>query len=635
MVIGNTRYHDAPLKNPVNDAKAIAAELQQTGFKVALLLDAGRAQMTTAIQTFGGDLAKSKGVGLFYYAGHGAQLAWRNYLIPIDAVIEKIDDLREKTVDLNSLLQGLIKASNAMNVIILDACRDNPFGTRLPTEQKGLSQFDAPPGSLLAYATSPGNTAGDGEGTNGLYTENLLKELKAPEAKIEDVFKRVRLSVRRRSQGQQIPWESTSLEDDFYFLPPSQIRKLSEAELERQFNEELAVWEGIKDAETPDPYENYLQKYPSGKFSELAQFELDRVLAQRERAVALAKAKVAIAEPNPPTEKPAAKAIMTPRANPPPNMTPPSQNPFSKGTGKANTGYRVRDNYEYVVTDTLTKLELRKSVNTVSAAFRSRVIYNNGQFIKDRLGNLIKEGNGIEYTDPQLYAAEYSVGKKWTTRYRGVAINGQRWEIEIDVKVSTRELITVPAGTFDAFKVECHGFNSSGLSIHFTYWIAPEQVRWPVKMLSENRNRYNNLVTGEQFELTSFLQRSDAPQPQRQWKGTYNAGPVLVANSKSPEPYTRQITMVTRGQLATVIFENKNLREYMFGPINDNGEITLSGRGNFLNEPSRSWRLQFSGRIDGEIFQANGAILLNDGKTKARDCTMSLNLFIQPVASAN
>ena len=93
--------------------------------------------------------------------------------------------------------------------------------------------------------------------------------------------------------------------------------------------------------------------------------------------------------------------------------------------------------------------------------------------------------------------------------------------------------------------------------------------------------------------------------------------------------------MVTRGQLATVIFENKNLREYMFGPINDNGEITLSGRGNFLNEPSRSWRLQFSGRIDGEIFQANGAILLNDGKTKARDCTMSLNLFIQPVASAN
>ena len=118
--------------------------------------------------------------------------------------------------DLNVLLQGLTRANNPMNVVILDACRDSPFGRRVPVEQKGLSQFDAPPGSLLAYATSPGNVASDGEGANGLYTENLLRELKVPEAKIEDVFKRVRLNVRRRSNGQQIPWESTSLEEDFY-----------------------------------------------------------------------------------------------------------------------------------------------------------------------------------------------------------------------------------------------------------------------------------------------------------------------------------------------------------------------------------------------------------------------------------
>ena len=237
LLIGNTKYADSPLKNPANDAKALGVELQKFGFKVDTVLDASRTQMANAIQGFSTALAKAKGVGLFYYAGHGAQLAWRNYLIPVDAEIDRLEDMRDKTVELNSVLQGLVKAANPMNVIILDACRDNPFGSKVPTEQKGLSQFDAPPGSLLAYATSPGNTAADGDGVNGLYTENLLRELNSPAAKIEDVFKRVRLGVRRRSEGRQIPWESTSLEEDFYFMPPKQVRKLSEEELEKQFEE--------------------------------------------------------------------------------------------------------------------------------------------------------------------------------------------------------------------------------------------------------------------------------------------------------------------------------------------------------------------------------------------------------------
>lgn len=290
LVIGNTRYRDAPLKNPVNDAKAIAGELQQTGFRVNLQLDAGRSQMSGAIQSFTDELAKTKGVGLFYYAGHGAQLAWRNYLIPVDAEIEKLEDMRERTVELAALLQGLHKASNPMNVIILDACRDNPFGTRVPTESRGLSQFDAPPGSLLAYATAPGNTAGDGNGANGLYTENLLREIRVPDAKIEDVFKRVRLAVRRRSEGQQIPWESTSLEDDFYFVPPKQQKALTEEEQEKLFEAELELWEKIKASKDPVPIEEYLRKYPSGKFCELAQFRLNRLISQRESAIRVAAA---------------------------------------------------------------------------------------------------------------------------------------------------------------------------------------------------------------------------------------------------------------------------------------------------------------------------------------------------------
>jgi uncharacterized caspase-like protein len=217
LVVGNAKYRDAPLKNPINDAQSITNELQKVGFKVTTQLDVGRTALVSAIEKFSAELAKSKGVGMFYYAGHGAQLGWRNYLIPVDAEIDKLEDMKTKTVDLSSLLGGISKAANPMNVIILDACRDNPFGKKLPTEQKGLSQFDAPPNSLLCYATAPGNVASDGGGTNGLFTENLLREMRNPEAKIEDVFKRVRLKVRLASKGQQIPWESTSLEEDFYF----------------------------------------------------------------------------------------------------------------------------------------------------------------------------------------------------------------------------------------------------------------------------------------------------------------------------------------------------------------------------------------------------------------------------------
>jgi len=174
--------------------------------------------MLTAINAYVRMLAQSQAIGLFYFSGHGTQLAWRNYLLPVDAEIRKPDDIPARGVDLNALMQGLGRASSPMNIVILDACRDNPFGRSLPGEQKGLSQFDAPPGSLLAYATSPGNTASDGSGVNGLYTEHLLHEISAPDTRIEDVFKRVRLAVRRRSNGQQISWESTSLEEDFYLL---------------------------------------------------------------------------------------------------------------------------------------------------------------------------------------------------------------------------------------------------------------------------------------------------------------------------------------------------------------------------------------------------------------------------------
>jgi len=246
LVVGNGKYKDAPeLKNAPNDAKAIGETLKAAGFEVTLKLDTGREDLIGAIREYVHAMESRKCVGLFYFAGHGLQLAWRNYLLPVDGSIDKIDDVPKQSVDTARLMEGLTKAANPMNVIILDACRENPFGSLKGVDHKGLSQMDAPSTTLLAYATSPGNVASDGEGANGLYTENLLREMRIPAAKIEDVFKRVRLGVRKKSGGAQIPWESTSLEEDFYFLPPKEL-KPSEADAERKFKEEEALWAKIQ-----------------------------------------------------------------------------------------------------------------------------------------------------------------------------------------------------------------------------------------------------------------------------------------------------------------------------------------------------------------------------------------------------
>jgi uncharacterized caspase-like protein len=224
---------------------------------------------------------------VFYFAGHAMQLDWRNYLLPTDIKIRSAQDVTTQAVDLNDLLLQLAQASGATggssNIVILDACRDNPFGKTVNTT-KGLTQIDAPTGTLLAYSTAPGNVAQDaGMGSNGLYTENLLKEMKVDGAKIEEVLKRVRLSVRLQSNGQQVPWESTSLEEDFYFKPPRAITKLSREEAEAQFDQELSAWSIARAAPKVATLEEFMRKYPNGKFSELAQYRLDALLAEQKK----------------------------------------------------------------------------------------------------------------------------------------------------------------------------------------------------------------------------------------------------------------------------------------------------------------------------------------------------------------
>lgn len=306
LVIGNSTYKEAPLRNPVNDARAMAASLKARGFEVIIRENASKQQMESAIADFGEKLSEGS-TGLFFYAGHGMQLNGRNYLVPVDASIVTEQRVRIESTDVDLVLEQMHAAKSRVNMVILDACRNNPFERRFRAVGGGLAQINAPEGTLIAYSTAPGRVAADGEGRNSLYTEELLRSLGEPGLKVEEVFKSVRVAVARRSGGTQTPWEASSLVGDFYFVAPLPVgpsqaelafwdrvkMSSSPAELQAYINQfpngafvaaardriadmtslraqDLAHWEKVKDAKGAAPLESYLEKFPNGLYELVA-----------------------------------------------------------------------------------------------------------------------------------------------------------------------------------------------------------------------------------------------------------------------------------------------------------------------------------------------------------------------------
>jgi len=218
LVIGNSAYKDGPLKNPVNDATDMAAQLRSLGFAVDLHTDASRTDMKAALRRFSQTLREG-GVGLFYYAGHGVQSRGRNFLIPVDASIKSEAELEFESVDANLVLAYLDQARTRVGIVVLDACRNNPFARSFRSASSGLAQMEAGRGTFVAFSTAPGSVAADGDGRNGLYTRYLLESLKQPDSDIDKVFRRVTAEVTRTTGGEQVPWISTSLTGNFYFRP--------------------------------------------------------------------------------------------------------------------------------------------------------------------------------------------------------------------------------------------------------------------------------------------------------------------------------------------------------------------------------------------------------------------------------
>ena len=228
LVVGNGAYQHAPLEHPPREAAAMARALTECGFRVITRINCTRQDMMQVIRDFGDEIQRG-GVGLFYYGGHGVQVEGQNYLIPVGADIQGEEDVEFEAVDARRVLAAMERAGNRVNLMILDACRNNPYQSSFMSPSRGLLKMGAPTGTLLAYSTAPGDVAVD-----GVYTPALIEQMTTPGLPLSQVFIKTRIAVMARTGDSQVPWESTSLTDDFPFVPAvhydDQIEKL-EAEI--------------------------------------------------------------------------------------------------------------------------------------------------------------------------------------------------------------------------------------------------------------------------------------------------------------------------------------------------------------------------------------------------------------------
>ena len=338
LVIGNSAYQgDLPaLPNPANDAKLMAKTLKSVGFDVVEAEDATQDAMKKAIAEFSDKLAAagSEGTGLFFYAGHGLQVAGENYLIPIDAKIKSERDVDLVSISANTVLKQMDFAGSAVNIIILDACRNNPLPSSARSAGRGLAEIKTTArGSFIAYSTSPGSTAADGDGTNSPYTTALAATITQPGLSIADVFQEVRTKVLASTGNSQTPWDSSSLTGRFYFKPPEAgaVAAAPTAD-EEKLKKEKTYWDSVKDSNDADQIELYLAKYPDGYFVDLANAKLEELKSGTQVASAEPASEPRTSVQPPKQEEASAQTVAKPAAGP--SFIAQSQTVYAKSGGQ-------------------------------------------------------------------------------------------------------------------------------------------------------------------------------------------------------------------------------------------------------------------------------------------------------------
>ena len=275
LVVGNAAYANVtPLDNAATDAQLISGSLVAQGFEVTLLLDADQVSLTRAIAKFGRDLRDGgpETAGLFYYAGHGVQSFGVNYLLPVDASLTDAADLSLVAVPAESVLRQMNSAKNRTNIVILDACRNNPFEAIPDMDDNGLAEMKAPTGTFLAYSTAPGAVALDGIGGNSPFTSALAGLMPTPGLPIEQLFREVRVKVLEATQGAQTPWDTSSLTAEFFFAPPDVAAEAEAADAQ--------LWEQVRATRDPVQVMLFIRGYPDSPFLAEAKAFLTEVMAQ-------------------------------------------------------------------------------------------------------------------------------------------------------------------------------------------------------------------------------------------------------------------------------------------------------------------------------------------------------------------
>jgi len=296
LVIGNSDYQNTvKLPNAANDAIDMAAALRGLGFEVIERVNQDERGMDKAISEFGERL-KQAGVGLVFYAGHGVQYNGRNYLVPVDAVIRSEDEIIWDAIDINKILGKFSGAKTSLNIMILDACRNNPFAKdwsefRDVSKDMGLAKIDAPNGTILFYATAPGKVASDGKGRNGLFTEVLLQEIKKPNVEFDALYKSVASKVSSKSGDKQRPYRESSATRDFYFAgttdtptPGRQPAVATSVESESGSTKteaaarEREAWDAVKSQTNAKAFRIYLENYPTSANARTAKDKLEQLI---------------------------------------------------------------------------------------------------------------------------------------------------------------------------------------------------------------------------------------------------------------------------------------------------------------------------------------------------------------------